>query len=79
MLEEIMQRDEPEAERLKAAFEQITDTILENGTRELELARALGNEQDVVKTHIKLETIRHARYVLDQCYAQLVRSRGDGS
>jgi hypothetical protein len=79
MLEEIIQRDDPEIERLKAAFEHVTDSILETGARELELARALGNEQDVVKTHVKIETIRHARSILEHCYALIERSRTHGS
>ena len=78
MMEEIMQRDEPELERLKAAFEHITDQILEHSAHELELARALHDEQEVVKTHVKLETIKHARSILDMCYKLVVRSRNDG-
>ncbi len=58
----------PEVEKLALAFRWVTDRIVEDSQRELELLRALGDPQAVLKEQIKLSTILHARSIFAQCH-----------
>ena len=58
----------PEVEKLAQAFRCVTDRIVEDSQRELELLRALGDPQAVLKEQVKLSTIQHARSVFAQCH-----------
>jgi hypothetical protein len=73
----IMASDLPEVERLRAGFAWITDQIVADAEREVELLRAMGDREALVKEQIKLSTVRHLRGLFEQCYrgATAARSR----
>lgn len=65
---ELRESKRPEIEKLAYAFGWITDRIIEQGLKDIELARALRDEDSVVKNQIKTEVIRHARSIFQNCY-----------
>jgi hypothetical protein len=66
--EKIRRSDQPEIEKLAFSFRWITDSIIEHGMKDIELARALRDEDSVIKNQIKTEAIRHARAIFQTCH-----------
>jgi hypothetical protein len=58
----------PEIEKLAYAFGWITDRIIEQGTKDIELARALRDEESVIRNQIKTEMVRHAKSIFQDCH-----------
>jgi hypothetical protein len=58
----------PEIEKLAYAFSWITDRIVEQGMKDIELARALRDEDSLIKNRIKIGAIRHARSIFQDCH-----------
>ena len=67
-LKRITASDLPEIERLALAFRWVTDRIVENGQREVELLRSLGDQQELVKEQVKLSTIQHTQSIFAQVH-----------
>jgi hypothetical protein len=65
---ELRESERPEVEKLAHAFGWITELIIEQGLKDIELARALRDEESVVKAQIKTEVIRHARAIFRDCH-----------
>lgn len=72
-LNTIIKTDLPEIERLAQAFEWVTDRFIEQAQKEIELARALGDQETVIKEHIKTEVMKHARSIFQDCYRRVTR------
>ncbi len=64
----IMKTDLSEAEKLMQSFRMITDSIVETAEQEIELVKAMGDRETLVKEQIKLATVRHARSIFAMCY-----------
>ena len=60
--------DLPEAEKMARIFYHITNSILTHEQQELELLRAMGDRENLIKEQIKLSTMEHARSVFSQCF-----------
>jgi hypothetical protein len=58
----------PEVRKLARAFSWVTDRIITHAEEEVEAARALRDEEAAIKQQVKMETIRHARAVFEECY-----------
>ena len=67
-MKHIAASDLPEIEKLTRAFRLVTDTILAQSEREIELLRALGDSQELIKEQIKQSTIQHAQSIYAQCH-----------
>ena len=65
---ELRQSAGPEMEKLVYAFGCITDRMIDQGMKDIELARALRDDDSVVKNQIKTEVIRHARDIFAHCH-----------
>jgi hypothetical protein len=65
---EIQQSDQPETDKLKEYFGQITAEIVAYARGEIELARAMQDRDELVKQQVKMETIKTAREVFAQGY-----------
>ena len=65
---ELKDSERPEIEKLAYAFGWITDRIIEQGAKDIELARALRDEESVVKNQIKTEVIRHTKSIFQHCH-----------
>ena len=67
-VERILASDLPDLEKVAQAFDCITRFIIEHAQAEIELARALQDHEQVVKTQIKTETVVHARSIFEHRY-----------
>ena len=63
----IIASDSSDLEKLTEAFGGLTGFIIEDSTRQVELARASQDADEAVKQQIKLETMKHARRLFDTC------------
>ena len=70
-LEEIYSSERDDLEKIKSAFELITDTIIEQSDHELEVLKALNDREALVKEQIKKSTVKHVRYVFNHCYTRV--------
>jgi hypothetical protein len=68
MIDQLKTSDLPEVEKVTRAFEWVTGRIIEHTHHEIELAKAIQDQESLVKHYIKLETIKHARSILQQCH-----------
>ena len=73
-LQEIVKLDLSEVEKLARAFEWITSRYVEHGEQEVELAKAMKDQESLVKEQIKLGVMKHARGIFQDCY-RLVTGR----
>lgn len=59
-------------EKVAAAFHFIIDRHLVESTREMEVLRALGDKEGLIKEQIKHSTFQHALSSFDECYFRAV-------
>ena len=64
-----------DVEKLTQAFAWITGRIVENGQHEVELARAMQDNERLVKEQIKLSVMQHARDIFYFCHKQVTGRR----
>lgn len=74
-LQRILDSDQDEMRRLAAAFDLLTSRIIEMTGNEIELARAMHDDEMVVKQQIKQQTLRLARDIFQTCYLQVTGTR----
>ncbi|MCU0521393.1 MAG: hypothetical protein MUF84_11955 [Anaerolineae bacterium] len=74
-LDRITRSDLPEMEKLIQSFDWVTRRIIELAQREVELARAMSDEELAVKQSIKMNTLKLARGVFQDCYIRASGSR----
>jgi hypothetical protein len=74
-LEQIFGSDLPEIEKLARAFQRITDSVVESAENEIEVVRALGDRDSLVKEQIRSSTMRHAQMIFRDCYRQATGRR----
>ena len=67
-IREIRHSDQPEIDKLKAWFGHLTTRIIEFADKEIELARAMGDGETLVKVQVKMETMKTARRIFGQGY-----------
>ena len=65
---EIQHSDQPEIDKLKALFEKMTGQIVEFAVKEIELARAMQDDETLVKVQVKMETMKTARRIFGRGY-----------
>jgi hypothetical protein len=64
-----------EMERLAAAFGYGTESFIMQSGRDLELARAMGDEETAVKEQIKSSVMQSARELFEFCYLNVTGTR----
>jgi hypothetical protein len=64
----IFEADLPEVEKLTRAFDLVTGRYLEAARKEIELLKAMGDGEALVKEQIKMSTLEHARGIYADCY-----------
>lgn len=74
---EIIASDLPEVDKLVRSFSRVIGWYLECGQQELDLHRAIGDQESLVKTQIKLSAFEHCRSILQRCYQMVIRGRAD--
>jgi hypothetical protein len=73
--EAIMASDATEMDKLAVAFGALTVFIMEDTKRQVQLARASGDDTEAVKQQIKLETMKHARRLFQTCFWHITGKR----
>lgn len=68
MLKAIKQSDLSDADRLARAFDTVTRQVIGLAEQDVELARAVQDTELLIKHQIKLEAIKSARAIFDNCY-----------
>jgi hypothetical protein len=71
----IVESDLVDLDKVMGAFDVIASSLIEAAEQEVELSRALGDRESVVKEQIKMETVKHARAILNDCYMRVTRRR----
>jgi hypothetical protein len=74
-MDEILQSDLPDVDKLKAAFGSLSDAFLRNAEKKLEMAQAMRDEDAVIKEQIKMEMMKLARGMLQNCYLRVTQLR----
>ncbi|MBN1135247.1 MAG: hypothetical protein JXM73_01590 [Anaerolineae bacterium] len=74
-VERILASDLPDLEKVVGAFDCITQFVIGHAEAEIELARAIQDHEQVIKTQIKKETMAHARSILAHCYLRATGRR----
>ena len=67
-IRQIQRSDGPEIDKLSEFFGRVTGQIVEDAEREIELARAMQDRDEIVKQQIKRETIKTARALFARGY-----------
>ena len=68
MAAELRSSSLPEVRKVAKAFDWVTGRIITHAGEEVEAARALRDEEAAVKQQVKMETIRHARAIFEECH-----------
>ena len=71
VMKEIQASDLPEAEKVARAFDLVTSRVVENSLHEIELARAMKDQDSLVKEQIKLSMMNHARGIFQVCFKRM--------
>lgn len=59
---------------VRAHFWEITETFLNHTQSELEVARAMNDREEVIRCQIRVELMKHARYILDTSITAVQRA-----
>ena len=68
---EIMASDATDIDKMAQMFGHVTGKIVEYSQMEIDMAKAMNNQEGLVKQQIKLSTIEHARSIFAMCYQQV--------
>jgi hypothetical protein len=64
--------DLPPAAKVRRAFEWVVNGYLEQGEGEIQVLKAMGDQQSLVKEQIKLSTMQHTLDIFHHCYQYMV-------
>lgn len=67
-IQKIASEDLPDMEKLAEAFNLLTRRYIEHAQNEIELLRALGDEQSLIRERIKAGVMENARSMFLDCY-----------
>ena len=65
---EIKDSDLPEAEKLASAFKWVTDRILSFSEKDIELARAMKDQEALIREQVKHEMMKSSRQIFQDCF-----------
>ncbi|MBN1428291.1 MAG: hypothetical protein JXB07_07895 [Anaerolineae bacterium] len=74
-LNEIIESDLPNIKKLAQAFGWVTSRNIEHAEHEIELARAIGDQEAVLRGQIKMKTMKYDRSLFEDCYQRVTRRR----
>lgn len=67
-IREIVRKDLPDIHKLAQAFDLLTSRYIEEAHNEVELRRAMGDEESVIKERIKAGVMETARDMFQDCF-----------
>ena len=74
IIEDILVSDLTQVDKLRAAFSRITDQMVEHSIRDIEIKRALGDQEAVIREQIKMESLKYAQNLLAECYQVIMHA-----
>ena len=74
-IEAILASDLSEIEKLSKVFHWITDFYIEESSREIELHKALGDQESLVKEQIKQSVFKHAQSIFQQSHLLVTKRK----
>ena len=69
--DEIVTSDLPDIEKLKQTFTLITQRYLDFSEKEIELLKAMGDQENLIKEQIKHNTVQHVQGIFGNCYTRI--------
>jgi hypothetical protein len=75
LIDSLKVSDLPDLDKVAAAFDFVINEHVEHSQRDIELARAMKDQEAVIREQIKQETIKYARKVFSDCYTIFVGRR----
>jgi hypothetical protein len=76
-LDQIIDEELPDMEKLAKAFEWLTGQTMEHHSREIEVLQALGDEEALIKERIKLGMVKAVREQFQYCYMLVQRKKAE--
>ncbi|MBN1936774.1 MAG: hypothetical protein JW934_19090 [Anaerolineae bacterium] len=70
-IRELLALDIPDIDKLCRFFDNVSGAIVAHAHREIELARAMGDDRAELKVKIKMSTMRHARSIFATGYQMI--------
>lgn len=74
-LDAIIASEQPDIDKVAQAFAHLTDRIMREWQKELEIKTALSDREGQVKEQIKLECFRTARTLFNTCFKRVTGRR----
>jgi hypothetical protein len=74
-VERILASNLPDLEKVTQTFDCITGFVVGHAQAEIELARALQDREELLKTQIKKETMLYVRSIFETCYRRVTSRR----
>ena len=68
----IIKSDLSEVDKLAQTFDFITSRFVDHADAQIELARAMKDQQALVKEQIKLGVMQHARSIFQDCHRSVI-------
>jgi hypothetical protein len=75
--ETIFASDLPEMEKLRQGFEWITNLVIQQSEHEIELLKALHDQESLVKEQIKVSTLKYTQGIFKECYRRSQKKEGE--
>ena len=69
---EIFTSDLSEVEKVAQAFDLVTSRVVDHSLKEIELFKAMGDKESLIKEHIKIETIKFARGLFNEAFKNAI-------
>lgn len=73
--EAIFKTDLSQADKIAKAFHHVIDSIITHSNNEIELLKAMGDKETLIKEQIKLSTIEHAKGIFNMAYFKATGKR----
>jgi len=74
-IEAILDSDLSDIQKLAKVFHWITDFYIDNSSRELELYKALGDQESLVREQIKQSVFKHAQSIFQQSHLLVTKRK----
>lgn len=74
-IDEILTTDLPEIQKLAKIFQWITNYYIQNSAQEIELLKALGDQEALVREQIKQSVFQHAQSIFQQSHLLVTKRK----
>jgi len=72
VMKKLKSSEDKDVDKIARAFGWVTNTIIEQAHKDIEISRALKDRESIIKHQIKREVMKSAREIFNDCYRQLL-------